>query len=122
MTSEHRLSVEVLAHFTGSEQWFRSAVNRNVLYTEGAQYVASEGGAYWLLDKIALMQRYGKQVAAEEFQVWKLSVRPDRSASLTCEDGNGNLVYATEIPFTDFPLNEITLWFANNVIYLPSEH
>jgi hypothetical protein len=26
------------------------------------------------------------------------------------------------IAFTDFPLDEITLYFANNTIYLPSEH
>jgi hypothetical protein len=31
-------------------------------------------------------------------------------------------VYAKEIEFTDFPLTEITLFFANGVIYLPSEH
>lgn len=62
------------------------------------------------------------RVAAEEFQVWKLTVRQDRSAALTCEDGNGHVVFAKEIPFTDFPLDEITLWFANDTIYLPSEH
>jgi hypothetical protein len=41
---------------------------------------------------------------------------------LTCGDGNYKLVFAKEIQFTDFPLPEITLWFANGVIYLPSEH
>jgi hypothetical protein len=30
----------------------------------------------------------GSLRAAEEFQVWKLTVRPDRSATLTCDDGN----------------------------------
>jgi hypothetical protein len=54
--------------------------------------------------------------------VWKLTVREDRSATLVCEAGNDNVVYTQPIEFTDFPLDEITLWFANNVIYLPSEH
>jgi hypothetical protein len=49
-------------------------------------------------------------------------VRAGRSASLTCEDGNGNVVFATEIEYTDFPLEEVTRWFANDTIYLPSEH
>jgi hypothetical protein len=93
-----------------------------VLYTDGAKYVADEGGAYWLLDAIAICQRYEKKVAAEPFQVWKLTVREDRSATLVCEDGNDKVVYTQPIEFTDFPLPEITLWFANNVIYLPSEH
>jgi hypothetical protein len=51
-------------------------------------------------------------VAAEEFQVWKLAVRPDRSATLTCDDGNGNIMFTKEIKYTDFPLDEITLYFA----------
>jgi len=63
-----------------------------------------------------------KRAAAERFQVWKLVVRPDNTAALTCNDGNYNVVFTQEIPFTDFPLDEITFYFTNNVIYLPSEH
>ena len=111
-----------LAQFTGSENWYRHAINRNVLYTDGAQYLAETGGAYWLLDEIALIQPYDKAVAAEEFQAWKLAVHTDRSATLTCDDGNNNIVFTKNIEYTDFPLDEITLFFANNVIYLPSEH
>jgi hypothetical protein len=102
------LSKADLAQFTGSERVYRHPINRRVVYTEGAQYVA-ETGAYWLLDEIALIQPCDRRVAAEEFQVWKLVVRPDRTATLTCEDGNYNVV-------------EFTLWFANDTIYLPSEH
>ena len=82
------LSAADLAQFTGTEQWFRHSINRSILYTEGAQHVAEHGGAYWLLDEIALIQPYDKNVAAEEFQVWTLTVRPDKTATLTCDDGN----------------------------------
>jgi hypothetical protein len=51
-----------------------------------------------------------------------LSIGPDRTATLTCGDGNGKVVYAEELAFTDYPREKITLWYANNVIYLPSEH
>ena len=122
MTKAAQLTEANLRHFSGSENWYRHGVNRNVLFTDGAKYVADEGGAYWLLDEIAIIQPYDKRVAAEEFQVWKLVVRPDRKATLSCEDGNGNVVFTKEIEYTDFPLPEITLWFSNNVIYLPSEH
>jgi len=44
------LSKSDLAQFTGSENWYRHGINRNVLYTEGVQYVAEHGGAHWLLD------------------------------------------------------------------------
>ena len=116
------LSNSDLAQFTGSENWYRHGINRNVLYTDGAQHVAEHGGACWLLDEIATIQPYNKAVAAEDFQVWKLAVQPDRSATLTCDDGNGNIVFTKEIEYTDFPLDEITLYFANNVIHLPSEY
>ena len=49
-----------LAQFTGSENWYRHGINRNVLYTDGAQHVAEHGGAYWLLDEIAIIQPYNK--------------------------------------------------------------
>jgi len=74
------------------------------------------------LVQIAIIQPYNKAVAAEEFQVWKLAVRPDRTATLTCDDGNGNIVFTKEIKYTDFPLDEITLYFTNKVIHLPSEY
>ena len=117
-----KLTQADLDRFTGSETWYRHGIHRNVLFTDGAKYLADQAGAYWLLDEIAIIQPYNKRVAAEEFQVWKLAVRSDRKATLTCDDGNGNVVFSKEIEFTDFPLDEVTLWFTNNVIYLPSEH
>jgi hypothetical protein len=91
------LNKNELAQFTGSENWYRHGINRNVLYTDGARHVADHGGAYWLLDEIAIIQPYNKAVAAEEFQVWNLAVRHDRTATLTCDDGNGNIVFTKEI-------------------------
>jgi len=111
-----------LTQFTGTEQYYRHGLNRRVLFTDGAKYVADSAGAYWLLDEIALIQPYSKRVAAEEFQVWKLVVRPDRTATLTCDDGNDNVVYKKEIKYTDFPLDEIAFYFTNNVIHPPSEY
>jgi hypothetical protein len=116
------LRAEDLRQFTGSATFYRHALNRKVVFTEGAHYVAETGGAYWLLDEIALVQPYEPRIAAEEFQVWTLTVRADRSATLACGDGNGNIVFSKEIEYTDFPLEAITLWFANNTIYLPGEH
>jgi hypothetical protein len=111
-----------LLQFTGTEQWHRHSFVRTVLYTDGAKYVAEKGGAYWLLDDIAFAQRDHQRIAAEPFQLWRLRVHPDRTATLTCEDGNGNAVFTKALTFTDFPLEEITLYFTNGVILLPSEY
>jgi len=122
MTQEKSLDPEIMNQFNGSEHWYRHGLVRTITFTDGAKYVADAAGAYWLLDEIALAQRFDKSVAAAEFQVWKLKVNADSSATLTCEDGNLNLVCTKSIPFTDFPVEGVTLWFANNVIYLPREH
>ena len=122
MQRQKTLNAADLAQFTGTEQWFRHSINSKVLYTEGARHVAEHGQAYWLLDEIALIQLYDQNVAAEEFQVWTLTVQPDKTATLACDDGNGNVLFSKEIPYTDFPLDTINLYFANNVIHLPSEY
>jgi hypothetical protein len=122
MTAEAKLTPSDLNQFTGSENWYRHSLNRKVLFTDGAKFLADRAGAYWLLDEIALIQPFDRRVGATRFQVWKLTVRPDHKATLSCEGGNGNVVFSKEIEFTDFPLDEVILYFTNDVIYLPSEH
>lgn len=122
MTTASKLTKADLQQFTCTDQWHRHGINRKVLFTDGAKYVADTAGAYWLLDEIAIIQPYDKRVAEEEFQVWKLAVRPDHTATLTCDDGNGRIVFTKAITFTDFPLDEIRLYFTDNVILLPSEY
>ena len=46
--SKPKLDPNMLAQFTGSERFYRHAMFRNVIYTEGAKYVADRVGAYWL--------------------------------------------------------------------------
>jgi hypothetical protein len=122
MNDTSKLTKADLQQFTGTDHYYRHAINPHVLFTDGAKYLADKAGAYWLLNEIALIQRYNRQVAVEEFQVWTLSVDANDTASLKCDDGNGNVVFSKDIGFTDFPLDEVKLWFANDVIYLPSEH
>jgi len=122
MTKSAKLSPADLRQFAGgTEHFYRHGLNRKVVFTDGAKYVADEGGAYWLLDLIAVSQGHDKRLARQQFQVWKLDVRPDSSATITVEDGNYNVLLKQRIAYTDFPAAEITLWFENNTIYLPSE-
>jgi hypothetical protein len=111
-----------LAQFTGSASWYRHGINRAVLFTDGAKYVADHAGAYWLLDEIAIIQPHDARLKAEEFQDWKLAVNADETGVLTCEDGNDNVVYTKQLEYTDFPLDGIMLYFTNTTILLPSEY
>ena len=122
MTPTASLTEADLRQFTGTEQWHRHSFVHTLLYTDGVKYVAEKGGAYWLIDDIAFAQRRYKRVAAEAFQLWRLRVHPDRTATLTCVDGNGHAVFTKTLTFTDFPLAEITLYCTNGVILLPSEY
>ncbi len=121
-TSIKTFSRAELRQFTGTEQWYRHPFVRRVLFTDGAKYVADSAGAYWLLDEIAFTQMTEPTVTAEAFQLWKLTVTPDQTGTLVCEDGNGHAVFTKELAFTDFPIEGVELYFTDNVILLPSEY
>jgi hypothetical protein len=109
-----------LAHFTGSEQFFRHGLLPRIRYTEGVQYLAEKAGAYWLLDKIAAEQ-LAPPLQAEHFQVWKLRVAGSKGA-ITVTDGDDRTIYEEQLDFTDFPLDQFSIWLVDGMILLPSEY
>ena len=123
-----------LRQFTGDLERFRHPLNSCVIYTPGVKHLADRAGAYWLLDDIAIfIGSRDMHEAAEansnfrEMQFWKLIVKPDSSAELDCEDGNGlSAGLGMTYGFTDFPLDHAEIWAAFNglhwTLYLPSEH
>ena len=110
-----------LSQFTGSERYFKHWTG--MMYTTGIQYVAEQGGAYWLLDAIASYQPdLRKKPRLAEFQVWELKVK-DHKAVLTCKGDSGEKPVVTQhIEFTDFPLPYIKIYVEDVVILLTSEH
>lgn len=117
-----------LAQCTGTSTWFRFSIGPATLglYTEGVQYLAKNAECYWLLMEIFTVQA-DERVQQEPFQVWDLGVDLEKQcAVLTCEDGNHGELYKKEIPYTDFPLEEISLWVEYEegipVLLLPLEH
>ena len=121
-----------LSQFTGSERWFRHWT-RQLVYTEGVEYLAKEAGAYWLIDAIASYQR-DKRITGNqnlrEMQFWKLTVK-DGAGELTCVEDSGKPPAITQkIEFTDFPMESVELWLELGsvdgetpayVLMLPSE-
>jgi hypothetical protein len=114
-----------LAHFTGSEQFYRYLFG--VTLTEGAKHLAEKANAFWLMDIIASYQHEREFKKHADFQTWTLKLEAvgdgeQPSATVTATDGDGNVLAEQHIAMTDFPLNEITLWFEGGTILLPSEH
>ena len=116
-----------LRQFTGTENYYKfSALFRNFVLTDGAKYLAEEAGAYWLCDAIA---SHRASYANEGFVVVRLQ-RYKGKWVLEFTDGNDNELCHQLIEFSDFPLDEITLYVIPqdtgdeilHVIMLPSEY
>jgi hypothetical protein len=110
-----------LSHFTGTERYYR--ISRRHLLTDGTKYLAEEAECFWMMDAVA--SHLSEIGTADWFVLVRVTVHGTR-ATMVYEDGNGNEHARQEIPFTDFPLAEQTLyacWDGEHwVIMLPSEY
>lgn len=110
-----------LRNFTGTQTWFRHPLFRKFIYTEGVQFLADVAECYWLIDLIFGFQLEQQAVRDEYFQTWDLTVEENKTATLTCGDGNDNIVFTHSLTYTTFPLESIRLFFTDNVLLLTSE-
>ena len=112
-----------LSEFTGTFHYYKAGLLSNMNVTDGVHMLRIKGNCFWLTDIIA---SYQHELKGEDFQVWKLSVFPDKKALVSCEDGNDHILKTQELSYTDFEkqtgLTEIEIWVENNVMLLPSEH
>lgn len=111
-----------LRNFCGTETWFSHPLFLKFTYTEGVQFLAQEGECYWLIDLIFGFQIDQQAVRNELFQCWDLKVAENKTATLICDDGNGNTVFTLELTYTTFPMESIRLYFTDNVLLLTSEY
>ena len=112
-----------LAYFTGSIECHKwSGMYPRFFLTDGAQFLAENAGAYWLMDLIGSYQP-GLIRQGHYSQAWTLKVYGSKGFISCLSDGR--TVVTQEIPYTDFPLDEITLYAAWDgdrlIICLPSE-
>lgn len=116
-----------LDQFTGTAEYHRwSLLFNNFVLTDGVNFLAGQAGAYWLVDAIASHIGSYKD---EGFAVARLT-KELVGWTLTIDDGNDNILASQEIEYSDFPLDEITLFVAPQespagtlwVIMLPSEY
>ena len=117
--------LQELPNFYGTENYYRlSPLFRTFVLTDGAKYLADAAGAWWLMDAIA---SHLGSYRDEGFVVAKLQrATATNGWVLRLEDGNDGLLADQLIEFSDFPLDEITLYVIRQddlrVILLPSEY
>ena len=118
-----------LAQFTGTENYTRHALMRDLLMTDGVVFLADNAGAHWLTDIVGSHLMTNKTLRGEEFQCWTLE-KTGTAARVFATDGNDTTIVSQDIEYTDFPLAEIKL-FCNKatefgpkawVLMLPSEY
>ncbi len=116
-----KLTAQDLADFTGTTRYYR--IGKQHLLTDGTQYLAEQAGCDWIIDAVA------SHVTEIGTQDWFVVVRIeviDHGAMMRYEDGNGRELARQAIPYTDFPLANLTLyavWDTQHwVIMLPSEY
>lgn len=115
------LTQSALDGFYGTEGYHRlSPLHGGMVCTDGVAFLAEAGEAFWLVDAIA--SHYAETRRRDSALFCTLTVRPDRSATLTGDDGNGGEYFRQEIEFTDFPLPEAKIWVMDGVALLPSEY
>lgn len=109
-----------LPHFTGTTAYYRYLMDH--VLTDGTKFLAETAGAFWLMDVIVSVQ-YMPEIRKQPFQSWTLSVDlASAKGRVICTDGNKRELYRQDFGFTDFPLNEITVFVSDKVIMLPSEN
>lgn len=113
--------LDIINHATGTENYYRySPIPGFPVITDGVFMLAEAAGCYWLLEVIGSYQSNCK--LDKSFQMWRLIVDTENESAVVQGYNDETLIVTQEIPYTDFPLKELTLYLMNGVILLPAEH
>jgi hypothetical protein len=111
----------ILKQFTGTDRYYR--ISKRHLLTEGTKFLAEKAKCFWMMDAIA---SHLMELGTADWFVVVNSTVENSTALMVYEDGNGHEHARQEIPYTDFPFAQITLYACWNgehwVIMLPSEY
>ncbi len=110
-----------LSHFTGTEKYHR--VLPRLVITDGVEYLANTANSYWLVT--AIYSHLVTQPIHSEFVVARLVVS-GKTANLVLDDGNDQVISEQYIEYTDFPLEQVTIYCSYQsrywVLLLASEY
>ena len=122
-TTKEQTNLETeLSMFTGTQAYHRFSIISKLVMTDGVKYLCEKAGCYWLMDLIAsYQQKCMRDSMLRDIQFWTLKVN-DSTGVVTCDRDTDDTAFKQNIPYTDFPLNEIKLYCTNGVILLPSEY
>ncbi|CAG2533621.1 DUF6876 family protein [Mesonia ostreae] len=117
---------EGLQHFHGSEMFYQIPLIRT-RFTNGLKYLANVAECFWLITDVSVIAKSllnrshfitidFKRLSEEEQDY------TGYEAEIIYSDGNGNIFEIHRYNFTDFPLDELRLYFVDNTLMLTSEY
>jgi hypothetical protein len=116
------ITEEGLSNFyNGTNTVWHHPMYKKVTYTDGVRYLMHNGAAWFVEGIFAHIYFTVKFKKHLEFFVITLKKNDDNTATIAYDDGNGKVFHTDKIDFTDFPLKEISLYFENGMVLLPSE-
>jgi len=118
--------IEGLQHFHGTEMFYQIPLLRT-RFTDGLKYLSEVAECFWLITDTSVIAK--SLINKSEFvtiDFRRLSKeKQDYSgyeAEIIYTDGNDNILEKHGYRVTDFPLDELRLFFVNNTLMLPSEY
>ena len=117
---------EGLQHFHGSEMFFQIPLIRT-RFTNGIKYLADVANCFWLVTDTSVI---AKSLMNKSYFItidFKRLTEDEQEefgceAFITYGDGNDNILEKHRYNVTDFPLDELRLFFVDNTLMLPSEY
>ena len=117
---------ERLQYFTGTEMFYSLPLIRT-RFTDGLKYLSTVAECFWLITDVSVIAKSllnrshfitidFKRLSEEEQDY------TGYEAEIIYGDGNGNIFETHRYNFTDFPLDELRLYFVDNTLMLTSEY
>ena len=117
---------EGLQHFHGTEIFFQIPLLRT-RFTDGLNYLANVADCFWLITDTSVIAK--SLMNRSEFITIDFKRLPEEKqeiigfeAEIIYTDGNDNILEKHGYRATDFPLDELRLFFVNDTLMLPSEY
>lgn len=115
-----------LQHFTGTEMYYYIPLLRT-RFTDGLKYLANAADCYWLITDASVIAKSLKNRSKWVTIDFKRMSEDKQDytgyeAEIIYSDGNDNVLETHRYNATDFPLDELRMFFVNDTLMLPSEY
>jgi hypothetical protein len=117
---------EGLQHFHGTEMFYQIPLI-GTRFTDGLKYLANVAECFWLITDVSVIAKslmHRSEFITIDFK--RLTKEKQDftgyEAEISYSDGNDTILEKHKYRATDFPLDELRLFFVNNTLMLPSEY